>query len=97
MGIQRLNSEAIFLGPVDLSPISRAFERMDAAIRAWKAQNSDGVPPETPQVRPDIVRALRAIALNARDGDAYMMVFGLGGPNPCRAQPVELSLWEAFA
>lgn len=92
-----MTSEAFPLGAVDLSPISRAFERMDAAVRAWKLQNSDGVPPDVPQVRPDIVRALRAIALNARDGDAYMMAFGIGGPNPCRAQPVELPQWEAFA
>lgn len=89
-----MSDEATPLGPVDWSPVQLAFDRMEAARREWRVQNTGSCAGEC--IRADIVRALRAIALLTRDSSEYMMVFGIGGPNPCRADPVELPTWDSI-
>lgn len=84
----------INLKPVGLSPIQRAMERMRGTQRAWIKLNSDSRAGEC--IRIDVVRAVRAIGICERSSDEYLMIFGIGGPNPCRADPVELPTWESF-
>lgn len=85
-------AQIIESGDYVLSPLQRAYERLRNAQRMWVRLNSDNR--ESECVRPDIVRAIRAIAVCNRSSDKYLMIFGIGGPNPCRSDPVVLPTWK---
>lgn len=82
------------MGPPDLSPIQKAFDRMYAAQQAARVFLSHDSMVEGEVVRPDIVHAIRAAVIFARSADDYLMVFGIGGRNPCVADPVLLPTWH---
>jgi hypothetical protein len=78
-----------------MTPIRAAVRRMEAAQESWRLQEpraEGGI-----LIRADIARAIRAGALLDRSPDDYLMAFGIGGSNPCRAEPVHLPTWETLS
>lgn len=89
-----MKDEAQFIESGDhiLLPIQKAMARMHAAQHAWGAQELEDTGGEC--IRRDVVRAVRAVVILNRSANEYLMVFGIGGPNPCRSSAVILPTWE---